>query len=63
MSGDVNDPHEFKLGLLYVEVFVEAGALTPLRHDGQLLGLDAPHEQQNIYMPEMKKEEREGWKC
>lgn len=43
-----------------MEVFVEAGALTPLRHDGQLLGLDAAHEQQNIYMPETHKGRGEG---
>ena len=35
-----------------MEVLVETGPLAPLGHDGQLGGLDAPHEQQDINVPD-----------
>ena len=50
LTADFDERLEGELCLLHVQMFVEAGALAPLRHDSQLRGLDAAHEQQDVHV-------------
>lgn len=51
LPGDVDELDHLKLGLDDVQVVVEAGALAPLRDDGQLGLGGVAHEQQDVDMP------------
>ena len=51
LSCDVQLLAEVPVGLVHVNVLVEAGALAPLGHDGQVRPARAAHEQQNVHVP------------
>ena len=48
LPGDVDELDHLKLGLDDVQVVVEAGAFTPLGHNGQLRLGGVAHEQQEV---------------
>lgn len=51
LPGNVNQLEHLELGLLDVQVFVEAAALTPLGHYRQVVLRHVPHEEQDVHVP------------
>lgn len=51
LPGDVNQLEHLELGLLDVQVFIEAAALTPLGHNRQVVLRHVPHEEQDVHVP------------
>lgn len=56
LPGNVNQLEHLELGLLDMQVFVEAAALTPLGHNRQVVLGHVPHEQQDVHMPSFAKD-------
>lgn len=50
LPGDVNELDHLEVCLQDVNVFVEAAALAPLGHDGQVVLRHVAHEQQDVDM-------------
>lgn len=50
LTGDVDQLDHLKLGFDDVKVVVQAGAFTPLGHDGQLRLGGVAHEQQDVHV-------------
>lgn len=51
LPGNVNQLEHLELGLLDVQVLVEAAALAPLRHYRQVVLRHVPHEEQDVHVP------------
>lgn len=51
LPGNVNQLEHLELGLLDMQVFVEAAALTPLGHNRQVVLCHVPHEKQDVHVP------------
>lgn len=51
LPGDVNELDDLEVCLQDVDVLVEAAALTPLGHDGQVVLRHVAHEQQDVDVP------------
>ena len=51
LPGNVDQLEHLELGLLDVQVFVEAAALAPLGHYCQVVLCHVPHEKQDIHVP------------
>lgn len=51
LAGDVDQLEHLELGLLHVQVFVEAAALTPLCDNGQVVLGHVAHEEQDVHVP------------
>lgn len=50
LPGNVDELKHLQVGLLHMQMFVEATAFTPLCHDGEVLFRHVSHEQQDVYM-------------
>lgn len=50
LPGDIDELDYLEVGLQDVNVFVEAAALAPLGHDGQIILRHVAHEQQDVDM-------------
>lgn len=50
LPGDIYELDYLEVGLQDVNVFVEAAALTPLGHDGQIILRHVAHKQQDVYV-------------
>ena len=50
LSGDIYELYYLKVGLQDVNVLVEAAALAPLGHNGQVILCHVAHEQQDVDM-------------
>lgn len=48
LPGDVDELDDLEVGLQDVDVLVEAAALAPLGHDGQVVLRHVAHEQQDV---------------
>ena len=51
LPGNVNQLEHLELGLLDVQVFIEAAALAPLGHNCQVVLRHVPHEEQDVHVP------------
>lgn len=51
LAGDVDQLEHLELGLLHVQMFVEAAALTPLCDNGQVVLGHVAHEEQDVHVP------------
>lgn len=51
LSGDVDQLKHLEVGLLHVQMFVEAASFTPLRHNGHVCLGHVSHKQNDIDMP------------
>lgn len=51
LPGNVDQLEHLELGLLDMQVLVEAAALAPLRHDRQVVLRHVPHEEQDVHVP------------
>lgn len=59
LPGDVNQLEHLELGLLDMQVFIEAAALAPLGHNRQVVLRHVPHEEKDVHMPRFAGERRE----
>lgn len=50
LPGDIDELDDLEVGLQDVDVLVEAAALTPLGHDGQIILRHVAHKQQDVNM-------------
>lgn len=63
LPGDVDQLEHLELGLLDMQVFVEAATLTPLCHDRQVVLGHVAHEEQDVHVPRFAgggKEQKKG---
>lgn len=60
LPGNVNQLEHLELGLLDVQVFIEAAALAPLGHNCQVVLRHVPHEEQDVHVPGFAEEGRGG---
>ena len=50
LPGNINELEHLEVGLLNVQVLVEAAPITPLGHNGQVVFRHVAHEQQDVDM-------------
>lgn len=60
LSGHINSTHSVKLGFCDMQMAIQAAAFTPLCDDGKVGLSHVAHEQQDVDMPGLPAEKRNG---